>query len=98
MTKTLPNFFSDYRVGYTMPLDKKPKITTEKPVSFRAPDEEFCEALNAALDATGATVNDLCVAAIRTGLIPAASLLLEERRKAENEFLKKHSGAASRKK
>lgn len=80
-----------------MPEEKKPKVTMERPVCFRVPDVQLCDAMNAAIEATGASTNDLCLAAVRAGLVIAVAALLDQRRKAENVFLKKHSGPSGKK-
>lgn len=73
-----------------MGQNKKPHASMDKSIGFRPPDQKFCDGFNAALEATGVTANDLCIAAIRHGLIPAASELLTARREKETVFLEQH--------
>jgi hypothetical protein len=80
--KTLQNFCNEDRVTRMEPR----KVTMDKTIGFRSPDQEFCDALNHALEITGLTINDLCVFAVQEGLTPAVAKFLEVREK-KVEFL-----------
>lgn len=54
-----------------------------KPASFRPPNSKFVMMFNAAMDATGVSINDLCVAALAVGLPKVVPQLIQQRQKQE---------------
>ncbi len=66
-----------------------------KPASFRPPNTKFVLMFNAAMTATGFSINDLCVRALAVGLPKVVPQLIAEKQKeeqsrkaAEAQFLK----------
>jgi len=88
MSKSLTNFFSDIRLKTEMSPNQKNHIGMESTVSFRPPDEGFCEMFNLALNASGLDRSALCVEAIRAGLPTVVAARLDQIQKAGDEFLK----------
>jgi hypothetical protein len=98
MSKPLENISGEINIAATMPKSSSSRVVMGKMIGFRPPDQAFCDSLNAALLATGVTASDLCVAAIRIGLLPAVDDFLKRRREAEELFLKRHSQGSKGKK
>jgi hypothetical protein len=91
MSKPLENLSGEISIAAPMAKSTSSRVVMGKMIGFRPPDQAFCDSLNAALLATGVTASDLCVAAIRMGLLPAVDDFLKLRRQAEEVFLKRHS-------
>jgi hypothetical protein len=84
----MPNFYP------TMASPRR--VVLGKAIGFRAPDREFVDAFNNALEATGMTINDLCVAGLREGLTLAAAKILKQREHAVS-VIRTQSGVGGKK-
>jgi len=67
---------------------KNSQVKVGEILSFRVPDEELAKALQLSLDATGASRNDLVIAAFWQGLRPAMKAIIAQRHAAERKVIK----------